>query len=137
LELLAYTETLFTEFCPWPARLPNPENYSEEKRDLIEKANGLYVSAAAFSLAHEFGHVCLSHDNVDFRDLLRKARSNRAGLDEGEIATLKQRENDADGYAVSHFLSGIEDEKERTVRLFGIIITYLCFLIGTRECAEL
>lgn len=134
---LAYVETLFTEFCQWPESLPNPESYSEESRDLVEKTNNLYVSAAAFALAHEFGHVALGHGDAQFHDLLKKVYSCPSELTEDDIALLRQRENDADLYAVQHFLSGIDDDADKTVRLFGIVITYLCLLIGKRNCSQL
>jgi len=137
LGLLAYAEALFRRFQPWPASFPNPENYPLDKKDTVEKANNLYVSAAAFSLAHEFVHVCLGHGDTSYHSLLRKARTNPANLTPGEIALLKQRENDADRDAVSHFLSELDSDSEKTVRLFGILVTYLCLLIGTRDCSQL
>jgi len=137
LGLLAYAEALFRRFHPWPGLFPNPENYPVEKKDAVEKANNLYVSAAAFSLAHEFSHVCLGHGDASYHSLLKKAHTNPAKLTPDEIALLKQRENDADRNAVSHFLSELDSDSEKTVHLFGILITYLCLLIGTRDCSQL
>lgn len=46
---------------------------------------------------------------------------------------MKQRENDADRFAVDHFLSELTQDNERMVRLFGILVLYLCLLIGKKH----
>ncbi|NLV46857.1 MAG: ImmA/IrrE family metallo-endopeptidase [Candidatus Hydrogenedentes bacterium] len=134
---LAYTESLFRSYQPWPLALPNPQKYLLEKKDLVEKANNLYVSAASFSLAHEFAHVYLGHGNASFRSLLLKARTSPMTLTEIEQSQLKQMENEADRFAVDHFVTELDSDSEKTVRLYGIVITYLCFLIGTKKSSQL
>jgi hypothetical protein len=128
--LLAYMQRLFCAFEPWPAGLPNPEKYPIAKRDYVEKANNLYVSAAAFCLAHEIGHASLGHLDPYFCDLRLKAHHDPSALTEEEKGDLKQSENQADQFAVEHFIMGLESDTEKAVRLRGIVTTYLCLLIG-------
>jgi hypothetical protein len=128
--LLAYMQRLFHRFEPWPAGFPNPERYLVTKKDYVEKAGNLYVSAAAFSLAHEIAHARLGHLDESFGNLRRKAHDNPAALTEEDKGVLRQLENEADRFAVQHFLMDLEDDAEKAVRLRGIVTTYLCFLIG-------
>lgn len=131
--LLAYMENLFEGYQAWPQYLPNPEEYSLERKDIVEKANNIYVTAAAFSLAHEFGHVFLGHGDKDYWPLLTKAHSAPSTLTMDEQAILKELENAADQFAMEHFLSELPSDSEKTVRLFGMLVVYACLLIGKKH----
>lgn len=64
-ELFNYSKSLITDYTEWDKlNLPNPEDYSNEDKFFVEKANSLFIYAINFILCHEFAHVELDHHNL-------------------------------------------------------------------------
>jgi len=61
-KLHRYGLSLIKTYVPWDKQtLPNPEEYSEAETFYIEKANGVFRTAAAFIICHELAHIKLGH----------------------------------------------------------------------------
>lgn len=59
---LSYGFSLYTEWHDWRLDYPNPQEYDLDVDPNIIEANGLYMFAVSFILAHEFYHHRLGHD---------------------------------------------------------------------------
>lgn len=65
ISLFKASHTLFTSYNDWVFySLPNPEKFNEYEKYYIEKANGVFVAAMTFTLAHEFAHQYYGHVEI-------------------------------------------------------------------------
>src|SRR6185369_10354825 len=96
LKLLNWAISLKNNFSEWPLDLPNPEYYEENDQFYVEKANSIFMDAAAFYFLHEMSHAINGHlDNAGTMDNSKNS---------------KEIENEADNYAISLMLNDTYDE---------------------------
>jgi hypothetical protein len=99
-ELFFYAMSLLKKYSlKKDYRLPNPEKYSYERKEYIEKCNGIFTSAMVFILLHEFAHQYFGHN---------------------QVAHEKKFELDADDYAFDYLSKHFDGDKGKTMQL-GIV----------------
>jgi hypothetical protein len=113
-KLWEYAITILNQYKEWDLQLPNPEVYKFKKKDLIERINGLYITAMMFVLAHEFAHIELEHNKKNSIDARQEEQNAKL-------------EKEADERAIELVLNGI-DNKNKTTREMGLLIG-LCSLL--------
>lgn len=115
LDLLSYGMSLIKLFSEWDKEaLPNPELYSIEDQNSIERANVLFILAMNFILCHEFAHVEKKHI-----DTLLSKRITAADKLEFEIQ--------ADNRAIELMRTGITNAKKDGINI-GILVGLSCLL---------
>jgi Peptidase U49. len=113
-EVWVYAMSLIKNYSEWSLELPNPERYLPEDAVIIERTNGLYLSAMKFILAHEFAHIELEHATI--------ADDN---VDPNALSIRLEREADRRAFELN--LAGITEENRVTV-IMGIL-TGLCSIL--------
>lgn len=112
IALFFYAMSLLSKYKKWSNyNLPNPEKYSQIRKEQVEKCNGSFVASMTFILLHEFAHQYYGH--LDYCPKLD---------DEA-----KKLELDADDFAFDCMSKQFEGPKGRTMKLG--IITGLASLI--------
>lgn len=96
LNLLNWAIKLKNDFYDWPSDLPNPEYYDESDAFYIEKANAIFLDAAAFCFLHEMSHAINGHLDTE------------KSMEDDNIS--KELENEADNHAISLMLNNTDDE---------------------------
>jgi hypothetical protein len=96
-------------YTPWPAGAPQPTRTPVHESPL-HIANEVFLTAVAWMLLHEAGHLARNHP------FLTSARS----LDE---------EHEADFFATDHVLGGVTDEQVRFKRSVGIVVANAIILL--------
>ena len=113
--LFDWSVSLGTKYSQWDENLPNPKKHnSTEEKFYAEKVNGIFQSAVAFLMYHEFSHLTQGHDSFF---LGVKA----CDLDDSAISERIQIENEADAFAFDMLISEQDDEKQRWIKGLSIL----------------
>lgn len=127
-QLLDWAASLRRGYTPWPAELPSPEySASSEEQDYALKVNGIFQSACAFLLYHEFCHATQGHFEA-------RAYSDTS---EESLATAVQLEREADEYAFNALVDINDDEQTRRVKGWAVLAPALSSLYLIGDCSEL
>ncbi|PQV52194.1 phage exclusion protein Lit family protein [Paraburkholderia sp. BL21I4N1] len=110
--LLDWATGLRTTYRAWPDRFPSPRYaLDDQEYEYALKVNGIFQSAVAFLLFHEFGHVTQRHLDAIIRN----------DTDAGALATAIAMEREADDYAFRILLSGNDDEATRRTKGWAVL----------------
>ena len=117
--MLEWASGLRQAHTQWPEGLPTPlGSDNEREREYAFKANGIFESAVAFLLFHEFGHVRQGHlGNVDQNDDT-----------EGGRATAIQMEREADQFAFDVLVSQHDDDEAKAKKAWAVLAPALSSL---------
>lgn len=112
ISLFNYGVSLFYNWSEWDKDLPNPESFDDNNWK-IERANGLYINAVKFVLAHEYAHHALSHE------------LNEANLVSKESELLINEELMADRYSIQLLRTGAlesnQDDLSNSIKIGTLI----------------
>lgn len=109
--LLLWSKGLRHEYAEWPADAPTPVSYLPEEKTLTEKVNGLFLTAAALMLHHEFCHATQRH-----------MAPNRTPSE------ILEQEKEADDFAHHQFLDAASTELDKRKLGWSVLILPLSCL---------
>ncbi len=119
-DLFKYAKSLQGKYSDWDRdTLVNPERYSSENKDNVEKTNAIFQYAIAFILYHEFYHVESGHIDSNIYD------NKEISLE----MTKEKLENEceADKKAIELMFNGVDESNKKVIK-YGITIS-LCALM--------
>ena len=124
--LFNWSISLTQKYSEWDESLPNPQRHNFDKeKDYAEKVNGIFQSAVAYLMFHEFAHLTQGHDSF-FMGL------NRNDLNEAERAERAERvqiENEADHFAFDMLIKQQDDDKQRWIKGLSILFVICSALL--------
>jgi len=110
--IFSYALSLKDRYSDWDKKnLPNPECYSDQDKDDIERTNELFLYALNFILCHEFSHIALGHVTLENTSTEQK----------------KEFEIEADSKSIELLKEGIFKNNDKAVT-YGVSLA-LCSLI--------
>ncbi len=116
LSIFEYGISIIKVFSVWDKHmLPNPELYTKESSEVIEKVNAIYLYAMNYILCHEF-----VHSERDHHKQIIELQSSPIEI-----------EIEADFMAFSHILKGVNDTNRSTLKVG--VLSGLCSLLFFRR----
>lgn len=126
-ELFDWSISLAEMHSDWDENLPNPRTHkNEEERFYAEKVNGLFQSAVAYLMFHEFAHLTQGHESLFLGIPTDK-------IDATLIAERIQIENEADQFAFNMLVKDNDTNTQRWHKGIPVILVMCSAILITKK----
>lgn len=125
-QLFDWSISLSNKVTQWDTSLPNPAyHHNDREKFYAEKTNGLFQSAVAYLLYHEYAHLILGHDIY----FLGRTKADMEKLSDDECSTLIQLEQEADLFALNRVNGSAETDRAKLVGGLPVFMTIFSSLL--------
>lgn len=124
-QLFSWGLTLNAFYSDWNLDLPNPEKPNSNDEDFYSRQiNSIFENSVSYILFHEFAHLALDH--CEFSNTVRG--KNKSELSEEERTKFIELESQADDFAFSALITGLETEQQKFHKGIAIVLAHCAML---------